>query len=132
MLNKHILVIGLLVILISISFAPSLMSTDTSPPSTLKAKGLSNNLVFLAKVKIFPVNYSGSNFVIKRCYNSGICITQITPIIPSGKSYYIFGIVTAHFLFGNATKETDIFGKSHHIIEGYAIQLSYTDFTDYI
>ncbi|MCJ7570682.1 MAG: hypothetical protein MUO82_02230 [Candidatus Thermoplasmatota archaeon] len=132
MLNKRILLIGLLVILISISFAPSLISINTLTPSTINAKVLPKNFLYLAKVQIFPSNYSGSHFIIKRSYNSGICITQITPIIPSGKPYYVFGICTAHFLIGNATKYIDLFGKSHYRIEGYAIQLSYTDFTDYI
>lgn len=132
MQNKYIFVLGLLVILISISFAPSLMSTKTFIPSTVKSNILPNNFLYLAKVQIFPLNYSGSHLIIKRSYNSGICITHIDPILPSGEPYYIFGICTAHFLIGNASEYTDLFGKSHYRIDGYAIQLSYTDLTDYI
>ena len=132
MLKKRILVISLLAILISITFSPSHLSINTSNPSDIEAKLLPKNFLFLAKVQIFPLNYSGPNLIIKRNYNSGISITQITPIIPSGEPYYIFGVCTAIFLIGNVTIKTDLFGKSHYCIEAYAIKLSYTDLTDYI
>jgi len=132
MINKRILVISLIIILISISFTPSVISSKTFIPSTLKDNISPDNFLYLAKVQIYPLNYSGSQIVLKRNYNSGICITKITPILPSGESYYIFGICTARFLFGNATKYTDLFGKSHYSIQGYAIQLSYIELTDYI
>lgn len=132
MINKRILIISLIIILISVSFAPNLMSTKTFTPSIISDRIKPDNFLYLAKVEIFPLNYPGSNIIIKRHYNSGIAITQITPIIPYGEPYYIFGICTANFLFGNATKHTDLFGKTHYSINGYAIQLSYTELTDYI
>ncbi len=132
MINKRILIICLSIILISISFIPNLIGVKTFTPSIARDRNIPDNFLYLAKVQIFPLNYTGSNIIIKRHYNSGIAITQITPIIPSGEPYYIFGICTAHFLFGNATKHIDLFGKSHYSIQGYAIQLSYTELTDYI
>lgn len=132
MINKRILFICLLIILISISFAPNLIGEKTFTPSIIRDRIIPDNFLYLAKVQIFPLDYPGSNIIIKRHYNSGIAITQITPIIPYGEPYYIFGICTAHFLFGNTTKYTDLFGKSHYSIYGYAIQLSYTELTDYI